>query len=130
MILDLNMQPVNEFISGLETGQHIILLPEIRKVKGVELDVLEARRMAVCLKNVVRTIAVHPTLCRLDKDNASPERAIAAVYALMDMARAALRLYDLTDKQMLLVVKALWVDADKNVKDRAAVAWFTEVKPA
>lgn len=130
MIFDLNMQPVNEFISGLEAGHHISFVPEIRTADMVNLTIPEARRMKTCLQNVIRASINTQSLCYLIKGNASQERAIAAVYALMDMARAALRLYDLTDKQPMLTVVARWFDANDDLKEYATVAWFTEVKPA
>lgn len=130
MIFDLNMQPVNEFISGLEAGHHISFVPEIRTADRVNLPMPELRRMALCLNNVIRATINPQSLCYLTKDNASPERAIAAVYALMDMARAALRLYDLTDKQMLLTIVARWFDDNDDLKEYAIATWFTEVKPA
>lgn len=105
-------------------------VPEIRTADRVTLPMPELRRMTLCLNNVIRATIDPQSLCYLTKDNASPERAIAAVYALMDMARAALRLYDLTDKQMLLTIVARWFDANDGLKEYAVAAWFTEVKPA
>lgn len=130
MIFDLNMQPVNEFISGLEVGHHISFVPEIRTADRITLTMPELRRMTTCLNNVILATINPQSLCYLTKDNASPERAIAAVYALMDMARAALRLYDLTDKQPMLTIVARWFDANDGLKEYAVAAWFTEVKPA
>lgn len=47
MIFDLNMQPVNEFISGLEAGHHISFVPEIRTADRITLTMPELRRMTL-----------------------------------------------------------------------------------